>query len=451
MGVIEEVKEALARRKFIPYFQPQYDVITRKMWSAEILARWIESDGSVIVPGYFVPELEMTGDILELDWYMLKEACIFLSKLDKQGVPKFPISINFSWKHINEQNTSGMLCEIVDSYKIPHQLIIIEVAESAILEAEEDVKVMLEEIRNEGFRIAVDDFGNGSFSLDLITDLTPDVLKIDRTFFLNGLGDEKDKLVLEGIFDFANRLHLNTVAEGIETEEQLTFLRNSGCKVVQGYIFDKPMPETHFIQKCKDNSADLDAEDILLTQSPAAAVQLLMDAIYTVSPSITYMNLTKNSYYVAQGEELGKRVNNSISSLDDRLANSVSSVYPDDRELYKKTLNVKSLLDAYERGEKFVDVIFRQIGDDGVYTKLAIKNVFVKNPAVNDVIAISFCTVLEEVEPIITPPPVKEEPEVPYHDPNSTTELVNVRRGDIVVQEKRDQVVVDKTAEEKTE
>ena len=451
MGVIEEVKEALARRKFIPYFQPQYDVITRKMWSAEILARWIESDGSVIVPGYFVPELEMTGDILELDWYMLKEACIFLSKLDKQGVPKFPISINFSWKHINEQNTSGMLCEIVDSYKIPHQLIIIEVAESAILEAEEDVKVMLEEIRNEGFRIAVDDFGNGSFSLDLITDLTPDVLKIDRTFFLNGLGDEKDKRVLEGIFDFANRLHLNTVAEGIETEEQLTFLRNSGCKVVQGYIFDKPMPETHFIQKCKDNSADLDAEDILLTQSPAAAVQLLMDAIYTVSPSITYMNLTKNSYYVAQGEELGKRVNNSISSLDDRLANSVSSVYPDDRELYKKTLNVKSLLDAYERGEKFVDVIFRQIGDDGVYRKLAIKNVFVKNPAVNDVIAISFCTVLEEVEPIITPPPVKEEPEVPYHDPNSTTELVNVRRGDIVVQEKRDQVVVDKTAEEKTE
>lgn len=451
MGVIEEVKEALARRKFIPYFQPQYDVITRKMWSAEILARWIESDGSVIVPGYFVPELEMTGDILELDWYMLKEACIFLSKLDKQGVPKFPISINFSWKHINEQNTSGMLCEIVDSYKIPHQLIIIEVAESAILEAEEDVKVMLEEIRNEGFRIAVDDFGNGSFSLDLITDLNPDVLKIDRTFFLNGLGDEKDKRVLEGIFDFANRLHLNTVAEGIETEEQLTFLRNSGCKVVQGYIFDKPMPETHFIQKCKDNSADLDAEDILLTQSPAAAVQLLMDAIYTVSPSITYMNLTKNSYYVAQGEELGKRVNNSISSLDDRLANSVSSVYPDDRELYKKTLNVKSLLDAYERGEKFVDVIFRQIGDDGVYRKLAIKNVFVKNPAVNDVIAISFCTVLEEVEPIITPPPVKEEPEVPYHDPNSTTELVNVRRGDIVVQEKRDQVVVDKTAEEKTE
>ena len=451
MGVIEEVKEALARRKFIPYFQPQYDVITRKMWSAEILARWIESDGSVIVPGYFVPELEMTGDILELDWYMLKEACIFLSKLDKQGVPKFPISINFSWKHINEQNTSGMLCEIVDSYKIPHQLIIIEVAESAILEAEEDVKVMLEEIRNEGFRIAVDDFGNGSFSLDLITDLTPDVLKIDRTFFLNGLGDEKDKRVLEGIFDFANRLHLNTVAEGIETEEQLTFLRNSGCKVVQGYIFDKPMPETHFIQKCKDNSADLDAEDILLTQSPAAAVQLLMDAIYTVSPSITYMNLTKNSYYVAQGEELGKRVNNSISSLDDRLANSVSSVYPDDRELYKKTLNVKSLLDAYERGEKFVDVIFRQIGDDGVYRKLAIKNVFVKNPAVNDVIAISFCTVLEEVEPIITPPPVKEEPEVPYHDPNSTTELINVRRGDIVVQEKRDQVVVDKTAEEKTE
>ena len=436
MGVIEEVKEALARRKFIPYFQPQYDVITNKMWSAEILARWIESDGSVIVPGYFVPELEMTGDILELDWYMLNEACIFLSQLDKQGIPKFPISINFSWQHINEQNTSGRLCELVDSFSIPHQLIIIEIAESSILEAPDDVKVMLEEIRNEGFRIAIDDFGNNSYSLGMIMDVTPDVLKIDRSFFLNGLGDEKDRMVLEGIFDFANRLHLNTVAEGIETEDQLEFLRKSGCKIVQGYIYDKPMPESQFIERCKDNMADLDAEDILVTQSPAAAMKLLMDAIFTKSPSITYMNLTKNSYYVAQGEELGKRVNSSISSLEDRLANSVNSVYPDDREKYKKILSIKNLLAAYERGDKSVELTFRQIGDDGVYRKLAISNVFVKNPAVNDVLAISFCSVLEEVEPMITPPPVKEEEAHPYHDPNSTTELANVRRGDIIVTRK---------------
>ena len=257
--------------------------------------------------------------------------------------------------------------------------------------------------------------------------------------------------MLEGIFDFANRLKLNTVAEGIETEDQLTFLRNSGCKVVQGYIFDKPMPETQFIQKCKDNMADLDAEDILVTQSPQAAVKLLMDAVFAMSPSITYMNLTKNSYYVAQGEELGKRVNSTISSLEDRLANSVSSVYPDDRELYKNTFSIKNMLAAYESGEKFVDVVFRQIGDDGVYRKLAIRNVFVKNPAVNDVIAISFCTVLEEVEPIITPPPVKEEPEAPYHDPNSTTELVNVRKGAIIVTDKKEEFVVDKESEEKTE
>ena len=432
MGVIEEVKEALARRKFIPYFQPQYDVITGKMWSAEILARWIESDGSVIVPGYFVPELEMTDDILELDWYMLNEACIFLSQLDKQGVPKFPISINFSWKHIHEQNTSGQLCELVDSYNIPHQMIIIEIAESSILESTDEVKVLLEEIRNEGFRIAVDDFGNGSYSLGLIIDITPDVLKIDRSFFLNGLGDERDRKVLKGIFDFANKLKLNTVAEGIETQDQLDFLRNSGCKIVQGYIYDKPMPETQFIEKCKSSMEDLDSGDILLTQSPAAAMQLLLDAVFTKSPSITYMNLTKNSYYVAQGEELGKRVNNSVSSLEERLTNSVSAVYPDDRELYKKTFSIKNMLGAYEKGEKSVDLIFRQIGDDGVYRKFEISNVFVKNPAVKDVLAISFCSILEEVEPIITPPPVKEEPEVPVHDPNSTTELVKVKRGSIV-------------------
>ncbi|MBR1675591.1 MAG: EAL domain-containing protein [Eubacterium sp.] len=435
MGVIEEVKEALARRKFIPYFQPQYDVVTSKMWSAEILARWIESDGSVIVPGYFIPELEMTGDILELDWYMLNEACIFLSQLDKQGIPKFPISVNFSWQHINEQNTTGRLNEVVDSFNIPHQLIILEVAESSILEAPDDVKVMLEEIRNEGFRIAIDDFGNGSYSLDLIMDINPDVLKIDRSFFLNGLGDEKDRIVLEGIFDFANKLKLNTVAEGIETEDQLNFLRKNGCKVVQGYIYDKPMPEPQFILKCKDNMADLDAEDILVTQSPAAAKQLLMDAIFTKSPTITYMNLTKNSYYVAQGVDLGKKVNSSISSLEDRLTNSINTVHPDDREMYKKTLNIKNMLAAYERGEKSVELIIRQFGDDGIYRKIEISNVFVKNPAVNDVLVISFCSVLEEVEPIITPPPVKEEKveEKPYHDPNSTTELATVQKADLAV------------------
>ena len=268
-------------------------------------------------------------------------------------------------------------------------------------------------------------------------DVNPDVLKIDRSFFLNGLGDEKDRLVLEGIFDFANKLKLNTVAEGIETEDQLTFLRNNGCKIVQGYIYDKPMPEPQFIQKCKENMADLDGEDILVTQSPAAAMQLLMDAIFTKSPTITYMNLTKNSYYVAQGVELGKRVNSTISSLEDRLANSVSTVHPDDREMYKKTFNVKNMLAAYERGEKSVELVIRQFGDDGIYRKIEISNVFVKNPAVNDVLVISFCSVLEEVEPIITPPPVKEAgEEKPYHDPNSTTELATVHKGDLAVVKK---------------
>ena len=398
MGVVEEAREAMEKREFIPYFQPQYDALTGKVWSAEILARWQDEDGKIILPGYFIPELELTDDIMDLDWYMVREACEFLNRLDDLNVPKLPISINFSGKHIHEGDTVNRLKEIADSYNIPHRLIIIEISESSMMESPEEIRYLLEDIRREDFRVALDDVGQGFTTLGFLSDITIDVIKIDRSLFDAEHDNEVDRMVLESIFNIANKMHLNTVAEGIETEEQLSFLRTSGCKVVQGYLYDKPMPEDEFIARYKEIQTEVEPEDILVTQAPTAAAALLVDAFFIKYPTVTYMNLSRNSYYVTRHDDLESNSFPVTSSLEERLVNSLPAIHPDDRELYKETFSVKKQIEAYQRGEKTVELMVRQIGEDGLYRRIGITNIFVKSPFVDDILAVSLCDVIEVVK-----------------------------------------------------
>jgi EAL domain-containing protein (putative c-di-GMP-specific phosphodiesterase class I) len=399
MGVVEEAREAMEKREFVPFFQPQYDALTGRPWSAEILARWIDETGKLILPGYFIPEMEMTDDILDLDWYMVREACEFLNRLDEENVPKIPISINFSGRHIHEGDTVSRLKEMVDSYNIPHKLIIIEVAESSLMENPEEIQYMLGDIRKEDFRVALDDVGQGFTTLGFLSDLTIDVIKIDRSLFDEKHNNAVDRIVLESIFNIANRMNLNTVAEGIETEEQLNFLRTSGCKVVQGYLYDEPMPADIFIARYKEIQTEMEPEDILVTQAPASAAALLVDAFFVKYPTVTYMNLSRNSYYVTRHDELESNTFPVTSSLEERITNSLTAIHPDDREKFLATFSVKKQIEAYESGKKSIDVMVRQIGEDGKYQKVNITNIFVKSPFVNDILAVSLCDVLGIWEP----------------------------------------------------
>ena len=398
MGVVEEAREAMAKREFVPYFQPQYDALTGRPWSAEILARWIDENGKMILPGYFIPEMEMTDDILDLDWYMVREACEFLNRLDDENMPKIPISINFSGRHIYEGDTVSRLRELVDSYSIPHKLIIIEVAESSLMESPEEIQYMLGDIRKEDFRVALDDVGQGFTTLSILSDLTIDVIKIDRSLFDEQHDNEVDRIVLESIFNIANRMHLNTVAEGIETEEQLNFLRTSGCKVVQGYLYDKPMPADVFIARYKEIQTEIEPEDILVTQAPASAAALLVDAFFVKYPTVTYMNLSRNSYYVTRHDDLESNTFPVTSSLEERITNSLSAIHPDDREKFLETFSVKKQIEAHDRGEKSIDLVVRQLNEDGTYQRVNITNIFVKSPFVEDILAVSLCDVIEQCE-----------------------------------------------------
>ena len=140
----------------------------------------------------------------------------------------------------------------------------------------------------------------------------------------------------------------------------------------------------------------MEPEDILVTQAPASAAALLVDAFFVKYPTVTYMNLSRNSYYVTRHDELESNTFPVTSSLEERITNSLSAIHPDDREKYLETFSVKKQIEAYERGEKSIDVMIRQLGENGKYQKVNITNIFVKSPFVDDILAISLCDVLEK-------------------------------------------------------
>lgn len=387
--LLEEVQHAYEKREIKAYFQPQYDALTSKMVGAEALARWIKEDGTCVMPGSYIPQLEMSDAIRDLDWYMLKEVCISLSEQKRKGIPCVKISVNFSRNHISDEHFVGKLCAVVDEYSIEHKMIQIEITESALGHNTEQVDKFVRVIRKEGFMVAVDDFGNGLSSLSMVKDVSMDTLKIDRSLLSRNCEDEKERIVLESIVNFAHRLKLVTVAEGVETMEQLSFLRTCGCKVIQGYLFAKPMPKQEFWKLCETEIEKEQEEDILSIQPQSSATQLLLDAIYTRYPLILYINLTRNSYYMMVYENYTSKSCLSSGAFDESIVHAATTLHQEDQKKFIETFCVSNQMAAYERGEKYISLVTRQIGDDGIYRRVETTNYFVKNPSVDDVLVIS--------------------------------------------------------------
>lgn len=388
--ILEEVQKAYKNREIRPYFQPQYDAVTCRIVSAEALARWIKPDGTMVMPGDYIPVLEQSDAIWELDWHMLKEVCISLNEQKEKGIPCVKIAVNFSRKHISDRDFVPTLCEIVDSYGVAHEMIEVEITESAMVDStSEELEAFVNSIRKEGFTVAIDDFGCGLSSLSTVKDVAVDTLKIDRSLLNRNCEDEKERIVLESILNFAHRLKLITVAEGVETNEQLGFLRACGCKLVQGYLLARPMPQQDFWNLCMTETGKNVTEDILKIQSPAGATQLLLDAIYTRYPLIIYINLTRNSYYMMMYENYTTTSCLSTGAFDESIVHAMSTMHPEDAERFRSTFCVENQMAAYERGEKYISLVVRQRGDDGVFRRVEITNYFVKSPSVDDVLVIS--------------------------------------------------------------
>lgn len=391
----ELTKAAMKNKNIKVFYQPKHNALNGKIAGSEALARWITDDGEMISPGSFIPLLEELELIADLDWYMLEEVCRFLKGELEGDRHVVTVSVNFSRLHTVETDFAERLAKIVDGYGVPRKLVEIEITESALSADESRIIEFVQSICDVGFEVSIDDFGSGLSSLNFVKDIPASVLKIDKSLLSGNCENEKERIVLESIFDFAHRLKLVTVAEGVETKEQLGFLRTCGCELIQGFLFAKPMPEDSFREALKAADAAAECDDILLSMPPASATQLLLNAVFTRYPLVILSNLSRNSFYMMVYDHFSTRSCPSTGVYTELIVHGASSMHPEDQQLFSDTFDVKDQLDAYEKGQRTRSVVTRQMGDDGVYRKVETTNYYMKNSASEDVLAITLSRAIE--------------------------------------------------------
>ncbi len=244
--ITNKMEKALENREYKLYLQPKYQIDTGKICGAEALVRWIEDDGSMIYPNDFIPVFEQNSFILKLDFYMLERVCEHLRNWINNGEELITISVNFSRMHLSNPNFTSEIKAVTEKYGVPEKFVEIELTESAITENENELIRVLKELHDYGFTLSMDDFGNGYSSLGLLKNLEVDIIKMDRNFFTYDKDPERTKIVIESVIDMAHSLGIKTVAEGIETAEQMEFLKSLDCAVGQGYFYARPMPYDEF-------------------------------------------------------------------------------------------------------------------------------------------------------------------------------------------------------------
>lgn len=245
-----ELQEGIAQEQFKVYYQPVIDTKTGKIASAEALIRWIHPDKGFISPALFIPALEENGHISELDFYVLKKVWQFINDRCEKGKFVVPISVNLSWMDFYDEVMMEKILKEMDRFKENdrERMARFEITETSYAAIKENRSGILESLRIKNAKILLDDFGSGFSSFGMLQDYDFDILKIDMSFIRKIGENPKTKSIVHSIIGMAHELGVKTVAEGAETEEQVSFLRQSGCDYIQGYYYSKPLPEEEFIQ-----------------------------------------------------------------------------------------------------------------------------------------------------------------------------------------------------------
>ena len=249
-------EKSLENKEFKIYLQPKMNIAGDKprLSSAEVLVRWIHPGYGIISPTVFVPLFESNGLITRLDKYIWEEAASQIKEWKEKYGITLPLSINVSRVDLFSATLMDDLMEIMHKYDLKFDELFLEVTESACVEDAKEVTKRVTALKNKGFVIEMDDFGTGYSSLHMVSSLPLDALKIDRSFVLNLLNNEKSKVMVQVILELAKLLSAKCIAEGVENEEQLKLLKEMGVEIIQGFYFSKPIPTDEFFDKyLKDN------------------------------------------------------------------------------------------------------------------------------------------------------------------------------------------------------
>lgn len=229
------------------YIQPKVNMITKEIIGGEALLRWNHPEHGILSPAHYIPVLEESGYIVEVDVYVWREVFKTLHNWIELGYKVVPISINVSRLHEHQNDFEEVLCKLARDYQVPTSLIKLEITESALSQSSYQLFHSMRNLQKQGFLFSMDDFGSGYSSLNMLKDEPLDEVKIDR-LFLKDIEKKKSKTVIRHILAMLSELQIDTIAEGVETQEQADFLMECGCYHGQGFYYYRPMPIHEFEQ-----------------------------------------------------------------------------------------------------------------------------------------------------------------------------------------------------------
>lgn len=265
--LLEAAVPAMQNGEFQLYIQPQFDIQTHKIVSGEALCRWKKPNGSIIQPNDFIPVFEEYGMIISFDFHMLELLCRQMRKWMDEGLELKPVSINQSRLHIENEAYLEDFCSTVDRYGIPHEDIAFELTESAFVEQQDEMLKLASHLHKRGFQLAIDDFGTGYASLNFLSVVSADILKIDKCL-LDGIENNKrSRSIIEKTIELAHEIDMTVICEGIETQEQLEYLSKIGCDIGQGYLIGRPMEAKQFETLWMQSNEQLTAHKVRGTES----------------------------------------------------------------------------------------------------------------------------------------------------------------------------------------
>ncbi|WP_051638658.1 putative bifunctional diguanylate cyclase/phosphodiesterase [Butyrivibrio sp. NC2002] len=243
--VLESYQKALEEEEFLVYYQPKVNSKKQKLVGAEGLVRWMHN-GEMVSPGVFIPPLEQNGDILHLDYYVLKKVCRDIKEWIEEGVEPVPVSVNFSRKDLIDTDLAKNIDNIITESGIDKKYIEIEVTETVDEQEHGELATFISTLYKNNIMTAIDDFGAGYSSLATLRQFQVHTLKIDRSFINTDDFSWKDEIILTDVIHMAKQLGMDIVTEGVEREDQVKFVNTVGCDVIQGFYYDRPLPKDEF-------------------------------------------------------------------------------------------------------------------------------------------------------------------------------------------------------------
>ncbi|MBQ0002330.1 MAG: EAL domain-containing protein [Treponema sp.] len=283
-AITNMMEHALKNNEFKVFYQPKYELSSECVAGAEALVRWENSELGFMSPGSFIPLFEKNGFITQLDMFVWESVCRDMQEWIESGGKPFAVSLNVSRADIYNPKLIKILTDLSDKYKVPRKYLHLEITESAYTDNPEQIIKTVTQLRNKGFPIEMDDFGSGYSSLNMLSEIPIDILKLDMGFVKNELEKSSGKGILGFVISLAKWLNLAVVAEGVETVEQIKILSSMECNYVQGFYFEKPLCKEDFFELMKTGN---------------------IKEMYLTSSSVTYIEKSKTKIHKAKGKKIG--------------------------------------------------------------------------------------------------------------------------------------------------